>query len=168
MPWRRRAREHFGDAEVTELFERAVARSWRIQRAITNGRHCLHNAADRAEAEVASLCQNDGRAACLALELTALLEEVVRTSSASECLNSLSNHFLVTKRSFPERLTSQRFFNLVMLWHNLRRFERGKRKGKSPFEILGVRVFDPVGNETDDWMAALGYPEEARPAAAAA
>jgi len=43
----------------------------------------------------------------------------------------------------------------------MRPFERGKRAGKSPFQIAGVRVFDPDGNETLDWLAALGYPAAA-------
>ena len=57
--------------------------------------------------------------------------------------------------------SAQRFLNLLILWHNMRPFERGKRKGKSPFRLAGVRVFDPDGNETDDWLAALGYPAAA-------
>jgi hypothetical protein len=35
------------------------------------------------------------------------------------------------------------------------------RRGQSPFELAGVRVFDPDGNDTDEWLAALGYPKAA-------
>lgn len=35
--------------------------------------------------------------------------------------------------------------------HNLRRFEEGKRKGKSPVEILGIEM------ESNDWRTLLGY-----------
>ena len=111
--WRRSAAEHFGDGEVVLLFERTVARGWRLHRAVTNGQRRLRRAARRAEAEVAGLCQHDCRAHRLALELTALLEAVVRTSSASECINSLLAHFLWTKRHFPDRLSAQRFLNLL-------------------------------------------------------
>ena len=44
------------------------------------------------------------------------------------------------------------FVALFALWHNLRRFEEGKRKGKSPFDILGIEL------ESDDWRTLLGYP----------
>ena len=46
----------------------------------------------------------------------------------------------------------ENFVALFVLWHNLRRFEEGKRKGKSPFEILGIET------ESDDWRTLLGYP----------
>ena len=160
-PWRQSAAEHFGDPDLALLFERAVARTWRRHQGVTNGQGNLRRAARLAQAEVDRLCHHDGRARRLALELTALLEVVVRTSSASECFNSLLAHFLWTKRSFPDRLSAQRFLNLLILWHCMRPFQRGKRKDFSPFQLAGVRVFDPDGNETDDWMTALGYPAAA-------
>jgi hypothetical protein len=36
----------------------------------------------------------------------------------------------------------------------MRRFERGKRQGQSPWQIAGI---DPG---SDDWLALLGYPVE--------
>ena len=91
-----------------------MARAWRLQRGVTNGARQLRHAARRAQAEVDGLCQHDPRARRLALELTALLEAVVRTSSAVECINSLLAHFLWTKRSFPDRHSAQRFLYLLM------------------------------------------------------
>jgi len=147
-----------GDPAVTRLFERRVSRAWRLSQAVISGARHLRPAAKRAEAEVESLCQNDLRAAQLAESLVDLLDDIVRTSSASECVNSILAHYLWARRHFKNRITAQYYLNLVILWHNMRRFKQGKRKGKSPFEIAGVRVFDPDGNETDDWLTALGYP----------
>jgi len=36
-----------------------------------------------------------------------------------------------------------------------------KRQGKSPFQLAGIKVYTREGEETDDWMAALGYPADA-------
>jgi hypothetical protein len=36
----------------------------------------------------------------------------------------------------------------------MRIFERGKRQGKSPYQIAGI---DP---DADDWLALIGYPAE--------
>ena len=156
--WRIAAAEHFTDPDVVRLFERAVARAYSLERAVVGGAHHLRPAAGRAHATVASLCQRDPVARDLADELLALLEDAVRTSSASECINSLLELYLANHRSFQGRSGRQNFLNLFTLWHCMRKFSRGKRKGKSPFQLAGVRVFDPHGTETDDWLAALGYP----------
>lgn len=160
-PWRTQADTHFGDRELVQLFERAVARAWRLRHAADTGARRLRRAAQRAEAHVASLCQHDPGATYLAGELAAILEMTVRTSSASECVNSVLELYIDAHKSFQGRVSAQYFLNLFVLWHGLRRFERGKRRGQSPFKIAGVRVFDPDGNETDDWLAALGYPKAA-------
>jgi len=159
-PWRARAEAHFDEAELVELFERAVARVWRLEREATNG-HPSPSALRRARVRLRSLCQNDPEADALAEALHALLERVVRTSSAVECINSLLRAYLWARRTFKNRRTAQRWLNLFVLWHNMRRFQRGKREGQSPFELAGVRVTDPDGNETDDWLAAMGYPAAA-------
>jgi hypothetical protein len=49
--------------------------------------------------------------------------------------------------------------NLVLafpfpLWFNMHKFERRPRKGKSPYEIAGIKL------NTDDWLTLLGYPKE--------
>lgn len=159
--WRSAARAHFGEAELVQLFERSVARAWRLGHAAQTGAPRLRPAATRAAAKVASLCQHDPVAQELARELAAILEMTVRTSSASECVNSILELYLHCRRSFQGRVSAQNFLNLFILWHCMRRFERGKRKDQSPFQIAGVRVFDPDGNQTDDWLAALGYPKAA-------
>ena len=56
------------------------------------------------------------------------------------------------KKHFGNSQNMEYFVSLFALWHNLRRFEEGKRKGKSPFDILGIEL------ESDDWRTLLGYP----------
>jgi len=159
-PWRARALGHFQDPALATYFERAVAHAWLRARERTNGRS-LGRAAKRAEAHVAALCANDPVARELADGLWAILEGVVRTSSAVECLNSLLRAYLWARRSFGSRRTAQNWLNLLVLWHIMRPFERGKRAGRSPFQSAGVRVFDPQGNRTHDWLTALGFPAAA-------
>jgi len=43
----------------------------------------------------------------------------------------------------------------------MRIFERGKRAGESPFQLAGVKVHTPDGQETTSWLAALGHPAAA-------
>ena len=42
--------------------------------------------------------------------------------------------------------------NMLVLWHNMRVFQRGKRAGQSPFQWAGITT------SSDDWLALLGYP----------
>lgn len=159
--WRLDNLAHFGDPELASLFERAVARAWRLQRALTNGHRRLRSEAELAEADVSALVGQDAVARQLAERLTALLETVVRTSSASETINSILKPLLWAHRQFVNRESAQHWLNLFILWHNMRVFERGKRAGMSPFELAGVKVYTPDGQETTSWLAALGHPAAA-------
>jgi hypothetical protein len=155
--WIARAREHFGDPGVAALFEGAVLRTWRLERAVTNGRDGLREPARRARMELESMTQADELALELAADLMAVLDRSVRASSAVECVNSILRQFLAQRRHLHDRQRAQHWLNLLILWHNLRPFERGKRKDLSPFELAGVTVSGPDGQPTDDWLHALGY-----------
>jgi len=155
--WRKQAQAHFGDVELVDLFERAVARAWQRARAVTNGARRGRPHALRAAAIVAGLCQNDPVAKQLAVELDQLLDGTVRTSSACENVNSILRAYLWGRRAFKSRRTAQNWLNLLMLWYNLHVFQRGKRKGRSPFELAGVVVHSPDSEPTTDWLSALGY-----------
>ena len=158
-PWRVEAEAHFAEPALAQLFERGVARAWHLKHAAETGHGRLRPAANRAKATVEGMCQHDPIATRLAAELAAILEMTVRTSSASECVNSVLELYLHAHKSFQGRVSAQNFLNLFILWFGLHRFSRGKRRGKCPFQIAGVRVFDPDGNPTDDWLAALGHPK---------
>ena len=155
--WRKCARAHFDDADLADLFERAVARAWQRARAVTNGARHQRPRAHRAAAAVEGLCQNDPMAQQLAKAVDRLLDRTVRTSSACENVNSILLAYLWGRRAFKNRRTAQNWLNLLMLWYNLHVFQRGKRAKHSPFELAGVVVHTPDGRPTTDWLAALGY-----------
>ena len=161
LPWRNAARAHFEEPELVLLFERAVARAWRLDRALVNGHTRLRATAARATANLDALVGRDPLSRELADRLYALLDLVVRTSCASENVNSVLKPLIWAHRHFPSRQSAQSWLNLFILWFNMHVFQRGKRKGHSPFELAGVKVFTPDGRETDDWLEALGYPAAA-------
>ncbi len=161
LPWREAARDHFEEPELGRIFERAVARAWRLDRALVNGHSRMRATAARAKANLDALVGRDPVSRELADRLYALLDAVVRTSCASENVNSVLKPLIWAHRHFPSRQSAQYWLNLFVLWFNMHRFQRGKRKDHSPFELAGVKVFTPDGRETDDWLEALGYPASA-------
>jgi len=73
------------------------------------------------------------------------LDQIVQSSAAVECINSILRPYLNTIKNQP----TQEFLNLFMFYHNHRRFTAGKRKGKTPIELL-------TGEEqTEDWIKLL-------------
>ena len=62
-----------------------------------------------------------------------------------ECINSILRPYLNTSKN----LATQEMLNLIMHYHNYRRYRDGVRKNKTPMEIL-------TGKEkTKDWLAIL-------------
>ena len=84
-------------------------------------------------------------------KLLALLDAACRTSSMMEGINKLLKQFLHNHQAFRSPETLQLYLNLFVLWHNMRIFERGKRRGQSPYQLAGI---DPG---TDDWLTLLSY-----------
>ena len=80
----------------------------------------------------------------------AILERVVRASSAVECVNSV-----VRMHQGRHRHVSQGLLDLKRLYWNCRVFREGKRKGKSPYELLGLHL--PSSNW---WQLLQMTPEE--------
>jgi hypothetical protein len=68
------------------------------------------------------------------------LSQVVRASSAVECVNSV-----VRMHQARHRNTSQELLDLKRLFWNCRGFVAGKRKGRCPYELLGLKLpsYDP-------------------------
>jgi hypothetical protein len=60
------------------------------------------------------------------------LDQIVQSSSLVECLNSIIRPYLNTSRNH----VTQELLNLVMFYHNHRRYKDGKRRGKTPMELL--------------------------------
>jgi hypothetical protein len=79
-----------------------------------------------------------------------LLRHAVRASSAVECVNSV-----VRMHQGRHRHVSQGLLDLKRLYWNCRVFHEGKRKGKSPYDLLGLHL-----PSTDWWQLLQMTPEE--------
>jgi hypothetical protein len=79
-----------------------------------------------------------------------LLRHAVRASSAVECVNSV-----VRMHQGRHRHVSQGLLDLKRLYWNCRVFREGKRKGQSPYDLLGVHL--PRSNW---WQLLQMAPEE--------
>ena len=73
------------------------------------------------------------------------LDEIVQSSSIVECINSIVRPYINNTRG----QISQELLNLIMFYHNHRRYNAGKREGKTPYEILTGQA------QTKDWLDLL-------------
>src|SRR5438445_6558506 len=73
------------------------------------------------------------------------LDTIVRASSLVEMVNSLIRPYL---NSCKGQIT-QETLNLIMFYHNHRRYKSGKRQGKAPIELLTGEALEA------DWVALL-------------
>jgi hypothetical protein len=137
-----------------DSFMRTVARHWRLRQALINGHSSFRQQAQAAETTLQEMVANDAQCQQLAENLITLLDAACRTSSMIEGVNGLLKQFLHNHQAFRSPETLQLYLNLFVLWHNMRVFDRGKRQGKSPYQLAGI---DPG---TDDWLTLLGYPAE--------
>ncbi len=152
--WQARAAEHFQLPKWAAYFQASVARLWRLEHADRNGQHHFHKAALEAEPWLALWLETDPQAQELAEKLLSLLEATVRTSSAAETINSVLRPYLDRRRECTDLVSRQLFLNLFVLWFNLHPFERGPRKGKSPYQLAGLDL------GTTDWLTLLGFPPD--------
>ena len=73
------------------------------------------------------------------------LDKIIQSSAIVENINSIVRAFLNTSRN----RINQEILNLIMYYHNHRRYRAGKRKGKTPMELLiGAR-------QEKDWLEML-------------
>ena len=140
--------------QLQQTFSRTVARAWRLRQALINGHTSFRPQAQKAELALQALLADYPDLPPLADHLLSLLDAACRTSSLIENLNGLLQQFLHQHRAFRNLDTLQAYLNLFTLWHNMRVFERGKRQGKSPYQIATI---DPGA---DDWLALIGYPAD--------
>ena len=150
-------RKHFSQVvsdDQQESFLRIVARHWRLQQALINGQRSFRQQAQAAAIAFESLITHDSQRQQLAEMLLDLLNAACRTSSMMEGINGLLQQFLHNHQAFRSPETLQLYLNLFVLWHNMRVFERGKRQGKSPYQLAGIDA------GTNDWLTLLGYPVE--------
>ena len=79
-------------------------------------------------------------------QVASTLDGLLRSSSLVETTNSWLRPYLNTRKG-----ASQPFLDLVRLYRNTRTYRRGKRKGHSPFELLGISF-------PEDWLSLVGLP----------
>jgi hypothetical protein len=79
--------------------------------------------------------------------ISAVLRQTVRASSAVECMNSV-----LRTHQGRHRTVTQPMLDLKRLYWNCRSFRSGKRKGRSPYELLGLAL------PTTDWWQLLHAP----------
>ena len=152
--WQARLAQHFSEPDWAAFFQASVARLWRLEHALRNGHPQFRAATVAARQLVAEFVADAPSAQHLAEDLLTLLERTVRTSSAAETINSVLRPYLNARRECTDRVSRQLFLNVFALWFNLHRFERGPRKGNSPYEIAGIDL------GTDDWLSLLGFPPD--------
>lgn len=79
--------------------------------------------------------------------VAAVLRQTVRASSAVECMNSV-----LRMHQGRHRTVTQPMLDLKRLYWNCRPFRSGKRRGRSPYELLGLSL------PTTDWWQLLHMP----------
>jgi len=73
------------------------------------------------------------------------LDNIVQSSALVECINSIIRPYLDSSKN----QISQETLNLIMFYHNHRRYNAGKRKGQTPMEILTGK------KQEKDWIELL-------------
>lgn len=80
------------------------------------------------------------------------LDKIIQSSAIVENINSIVRAFLNTSRN----RINQEMLNLIMFYHNNRTYKAGKRKGKTPMELLtGIK-------QDKDWLEKLLETEKER------
>ena len=118
---------------------RKAKKSGRKKIAIEQEQFCLEIAAGLHKQESEAV---DG---ALQKEVYSRLDKIVQSSALVECINSIIRPYLNTSKNH----VNQEQLNLIMHYHNHRRYRDGVRKGKTPMELLTGK------EQTKDWIAIL-------------
>ncbi len=78
-------------------------------------------------------------------EVYSKLDAIVQSSAMVECINSIIRPYLNTTKNN----VTQQLLKLIMHYHNHRRYCDGKRKGKTPMELLAGK------EQKKDWIEIL-------------
>jgi hypothetical protein len=73
------------------------------------------------------------------------LDQIVQSSALVECINSIIRPYLNGSKNH----VTQETLNLIMFYHNHRRYNDGKRKNQTPMEILTGK------KQKNDWIELL-------------
>lgn len=149
--WRNELWLHLRNQQDVLAFERIVAQHWWAKQKLIAQHKQWQTFADNVQSLLESYTDDSPVLAELAARLLQLFDSAGRTNSIIESINGLLKSFLHDRQSFQTTDSMQAYLDLFVLWHNTRIFERGKRQGKSPFQIAGVHT------HSDDWIELLGY-----------
>jgi len=129
---------------------KALCLAWQWNKAVIKSKKTerRHRAIEQRDLhlELASLFINDEQKFfMLKSDVFDELDGIVQASSMVECINSILRPYLNSSKN----QISQAFLNLFMFYHNHRRYRAGKRKGKTPMEILTGQ------KQQEDWITLL-------------
>ena len=105
------------------------------QHCIMNERHCLEIAVGYLQEDYEVVKE----------QVYEQLDHIVQSSALVECINSIIRPYLNSSRNH----ITQETLNLIMFYHNHRRYNAGKRKGQTPMEILAGK------KQKKDWTELL-------------
>ncbi len=129
---------------------RYLCREWQLERKgagrqSDGQKDYLHGQKDYLRAHLLSLLYWGPRYTEARRKVAGVLESMIRASSLAECVNSWLRPFAQLYRGLGEK-----FLPLFQLFRNSHVFRRGKRAGRSPFQLAGIET--PEG----DWLDWLG------------
>jgi hypothetical protein len=151
LKWRNDLWLHLRNREDVFAFERIVAQHWWGQQKLIANHSQWRSFAQDVQLLLENWTDDSSVLAAFASRLMHLFDSAGRTNSVTESINGLLKSFLTSRQSFQSTDSMQAYLDLFVLWHNTRTFERGKRQGKSPFQIAGVHT------DSRDWIDLLGY-----------
>ncbi len=130
----RQLQEAEPDAELRE----ALVRLWWLRRQRPRGAHgaVITGAGPVAHLVQRVVCQRlDAQWAASYRRVSAVLRQTVRASSAVECMNSV-----LRMHQARHRTVTQGLLDLKRLYWNCRAFREGKRRGRCPYQHLGLKL----------------------------
>ena len=151
-PLQNELHEYLNDSQLEKYLLRLTAQYWRIKHFVESEKNPVWQPLmERLNKQLQSDILFDEYLSGWVTKVHKLLEWAQRTSSAVENVNGILKPMIKRKKRFSNSQNMEYFIALFALWHNLRVFKEGKRKGKSPFEILGIDLGEK------DWKTLLGY-----------
>src|SRR5918993_3040778 len=126
------------EAEPNAELREALVRLWWLRRQRPRGAHggVIAGAGHVAHLVQQVVCQRlDAQWAESYRRVSAVLRQTVRASSAVECMNSV-----LRMHQSRHRTVTQGLLDLKRLYWNCRAFREGKRRGRCPYQHLGLKL----------------------------
>ena len=146
-----RCRKLIKDAKAVDDVLHALALVWQWNKAVIKAKKTdrKHQAIEQRDLhlELAELLFTGNEKQFISLKeaIYTELDQIIQASSMVECINSILRPYLNASRN----QVTQEFLNLFMFYHNHRRYHAGKRKGKTPMELLMGK------KQKEDWITLL-------------